>query len=799
MRILNTKLKKTIFWISLAIITLVVIIVAFISPLTKWAIEKYDVKYSGRQITLDMAYVNPFTGYVHFKNLKIYEANSDSVFFSTSISTNFEMLKLLSKTYEISYLTLNNPVAKIIQDTTEFNFSDLIKKFSSKDSLPKKEPSQAIHINILNLKIENGTFFYIEKSIPIFYSIKKVNIETSGKRWDSDKMNFKFSLASGINSGDLSGIMDLNTNTKDYKLATKVNKFDLSILGQYVKGIANYGLVRGNIDADLNAEGNFTDAQNLNAKGFLAVNDFHIGKNASEDYASFQNLSLGIIQLSPKGKKYFFDSISLVKPYFKYERYDYLDNLQYMFGKEGEAVEKSKEAQAKTNILFQIGEYVQLLAKNFFKSDYKVKRLAIYNANLLYTDYTLKEKFTAAVSPLTIIADSIERSDKWVNLKLRAGLKPFGNMGLDISINPHDSSDFNFQFYINKLPMAMLNPYFINYTSFPIDRGFIEVKSRWTVRNGIINSDNKLTIIDPRVNNRQKRNGAKWLPLRFFMFFVRERGNVIDYDIPIKGDLRDPKFKFKDVIFDVLTNVFLKPLTLPYRTQVRNVENELEKSLNLKWMMRGAEFNNLQEEFIENIVEFLKDNPSESITAHPEFYTEKEKEYILLFEAKKIYFMHLNGKKTSEINESDSTDIERLSIKDSLFVHFLNKKASKDLHTVQEKCNALVSNQSVAKKLRQLTNARKGVFLAYFRENQLTNQVRIAPVKETIPFNGFSLYRISYKGSLPDNVLQAYREINQLDDENPRKKFKQKRKGNLKLLDKKIINDNKKIKSERPA
>ena len=43
------------------------------------------------------------------------------------------------------------------------------------------------------------------------------------------------------------------------------------------------------------------------------------------------------------------------------------------------------------------------------------------------------------------------------------------------------------------------------------------------------------------------------------MTFIRERGNVIDYEIPITGNLKDPKFHLSDVIFDLLGNIFVKP------------------------------------------------------------------------------------------------------------------------------------------------------------------------------------------------------------------------------------------------
>ena len=129
---------------------------------------------------MDWAYVNPLTGYIHFSNLKIYELKSDSIFFSADgVSANISMLKLFSKTFEISKLTLNHPRGVIIQNKKDLNFNDLIDKFSSKEDSVKIKAQ--VHFNILNIKINEGEFYYHEKLIPINYFIKKVNIESKGK------------------------------------------------------------------------------------------------------------------------------------------------------------------------------------------------------------------------------------------------------------------------------------------------------------------------------------------------------------------------------------------------------------------------------------------------------------------------------------------------------------------------------------------------------------------------------------------------------------------------------------------
>src|ERR1035437_5225106 len=308
------KLKKTLFILISSIIIIGVLVIAFISPITKYLIEKYSEKYTGRQIAMNWAYVNPFTGYIHFSNLKIYEFKSDSIFFSANgISLNIAMLKLLSKTYEISECTLDRPRGIVIQEKKDFNFNDLVDRFSPKEN--SDTTTAPLHFNILSVKINDGEFYYHEKLIPINYFIKKVNFESTGKHWDIDTISAKLSFLPGVGNGDIKGNFTVNLKTNDYRYAVVVNKFDLNIIDQYLKDLSNYGSFSANLDADMKLRGNFNDEKNITSSGLAAINDFHFGKNPKDDYLSFDKLVIAINEVCPKNFIYFFDSISQFRPY----------------------------------------------------------------------------------------------------------------------------------------------------------------------------------------------------------------------------------------------------------------------------------------------------------------------------------------------------------------------------------------------------------------------------------------------------------------------------------------------------
>ncbi|MDZ4823675.1 MAG: DUF748 domain-containing protein [Flavobacteriales bacterium] len=770
------KIKKRRFIILKVVVALLVIVLLLISPIVKYLVEKYDVKYIGREITLSAAYVNPFNGYIHFSNFKMYELDSDSIFFSAEgLSGNLALRKIFSETYEIHDLTLDRPRGVIIQNKGDLNFNDIIELFAAKEDIDSTKVP--IHFSILNIKVNDGEFHYHEELIPISYFIKQVNMESTGLLWNADTITVKYSFASGIGSGDMNGDFTINKETLDYRYAAVANKFDLQIIEQYLKDLTNYGNFSASIDADIKSTGNFNDSENISATGMLAINDFHFGKNPEEDYASFDKFRVLITQLSPNNHKYLFDTISLTQPYFNYERYDYLDNMQTIFGEGGSNVTAAASGTAKFNLILEIADYVKLLARNFFESDYKINRLAITDGDLRFNDYSISEKFTIGLNPLSVVADSIDKNHKRVRLSFKSGIKPYGSASIALSINPKDSGDFDMQYAFKELPATMFNPYIVSQTSYPLDRGTIELHGTWNVRNSRIKSDNHLVIIDPRVTKKVRNKDTGWIPVPLIMTFVRERGNVIDYEIPITGNLSDPKFHLRDVVFDLLENIFVKPATTPYRLQVNTIERDIEKSLTLSWPLRSSTILPAQEKFIKRMADFLRKNPEASITVSPQQYALKEKEYLLLFEAKKKYYLESHKQTTKSLSEDDSLKISKMSAKDSSFVQYLNKHVKDSmLFTIQGKCTALLKSGLVDTKFKQLNEEREDLFLSYFLTEEVEKQVKISKAENVIPYNGYSFYKIKYEGDLPEALIKAYQELNELNEEKPRDKFKEDRK-----------------------
>jgi len=127
--------------------------------------------------------------------------------------------------------------------------------------------------------------------------------------------------------------------------------------------------------------------------------------------------------------------------------------------------------------------------------------------------------------------------------------------------------------------------------------------------------------------------------------------------------------------------------------------------------------------------------------------------------------------------EEDSEKVDRMSVKDSLFVRFLDHYAKDSmLFTVQEKCMRFTGSKIIASSFSQLIKKREEVFARFFKDNGTNGRVKFNAGENGIPYSGFSYFKINYKGEIPDELNTAYRKLNNLNEESPRKRYLRERK-----------------------
>jgi hypothetical protein len=513
------KAAKFLLKLVVVVLIIMVVIILVLSPLTKYLIRKYDVKYTGREIDVSHVFINPFTGRLNLKDLKIHEPNSDSIFLSFHrLSVNLSILKLLSGTYEVSSLKLDQPVVNVIRKNSIFNFTDLINRFISKPVDTTKGP---VHMNILNIMLTGGEINYSEPASGTRLAISDIGFSSPGKYWDRDSVNGEFSLRP--DTGYLNGNFMVNTGNKDYRFAIKAGNFALSAFNDFLKGFIRNPSMFATIYASLAASGNYGDPMNVNARGRLEVDNFRIGSAKQENVAAFRKFVVKIDEVDIKKSILHLDTLLIDSLYVKYEKYDTLDNIRRM-------LTGRKSTSAKPDTVN--------LALKFMNSDYYINDLELRKANLRFNDYSVAEKFSMAFNPFTIKTDSVDKEKRRIKISIDSKIEPYGSFSAFISMNPVNPKNMSGEYQLTNLPASLFNPYINTYTSYMLNRGRIQMKGNWSIRNDNIQNMNHFVVLDPSDILRSEGKDSKRIPLPLIMAFARERGRVIDYEITSRTSRR---------------------------------------------------------------------------------------------------------------------------------------------------------------------------------------------------------------------------------------------------------------------
>jgi hypothetical protein len=733
---------------AVIIISGIALLLAIIaSPLTRYLIEKHDVEYIGREIKVGRAFVNPLAGTLSLSNLEVYEYDGDTVFTSAGrIKVNLSLIKLISGTYELSSLKVNNPEIAIIRRDTVFNFSDINIKLLSR------------RVNIRNIEINNGKVNYREMDIPVNFTISEITFRSPGLFWNVDSVSGSFSMAPEY--GLFSGNFMFRKDTMDYRFDINLSDMNLELFEPYIADMAGEANLSGMINLDLEASGNFNQLMKGRARGSFELNDLHFGPNEEVDYLNINRILFQFTDINLEEGHFILDSVLIDKPSILYQLYDTLDNFRRMFTSvPGVEPGESEAAADSLNLL-----------KNINTSDYYVHSFAVNNARIEFNDFSLYEKFSIGVDKLNIKADTIDKQNRRVAVAVDGNIRPYGKFGANLSMDPDNEENFDFKYEILNVAATVFNPYLITYSSHRLDHGTIGMHGALSVRDANIDGMNHFLVINPQNTKRIRDKDTKWIPLPLIMAFVRERGSIIDYYIPIKGDLNDPEFIFCDVITDIMRNILVKPPTTPYRLEVKNVENQIEKTLNVRWQMRQYTIEDEQAKFMDKVARFLKENPEARIVVQPVFYEEKEKENILFFEAKKKYFLLSHDKEVLTFSKSDSNKVEKIPPTDLAFVQFLNNSIKHhELLTLQEKCYRFIGSEPVKHKYEDLILKRKEAFMEFFID--VKDRVEILDVMSLPPYNWLSFYDITYKGDIPEFLSEAFDKLYEFNTQPPREEY----------------------------
>ncbi len=197
----------------------------------------------------------------------------------------------------------------------------------------------------------------------------------------------------------------------------------------------------------------------------------------------------------------------------------------------------------------------------------RIRRLRIQNANLDFTDLSLRPQFSAKVYELNGVVTGLSsnrasrsqieldgRVDEFGLARIRGELNPFA---------PRDNTDINVVF--KNIDMVPTSPYSMKFAGYKVAEGKISLDLQYKVRNNQLEGDNQIVIDKLTLGERVDSPDALKLPLELAIAILKDSDGRIDLGLPVSGDMSDPQFSYGALIWKAIGNLLTKIVSAPFR------------------------------------------------------------------------------------------------------------------------------------------------------------------------------------------------------------------------------------------
>ena len=132
-------------------------------------------------------------------------------------------------------------------------------------------------------------------------------------------------------------------------------------------------------------------------------------------------------------------------------------------------------------------------------------------------------------------------------------------------INPLSEDAFtNLKFIFQGLDLTAVSPYAGKYAGYPIAKGKLSLDLNYQVSKKQLVGENKVLIDQFTFGEKTESPDATGLPVRLAVALLKDRRGMIDIDMPVRGDLNEPDFRYGRVLLNALLNVITKVATSPF-------------------------------------------------------------------------------------------------------------------------------------------------------------------------------------------------------------------------------------------
>ncbi len=583
------KALKIIAIVIAALIVLVFVALKVAPGIVKDYIIAHSEEYIGRKVAIEDVSLDPFTFTANVKAFALMEQDGTTPFVSFEhFRINIDPLKIVTKTASVSEIYMKGLYVHVTQKGDKFNFSDILDFLAKSDTtaadtvakdttasdstgmVNAAEIAQGlpVSISVKNIKLENGNIIYEDKKIGSKIHLKDFNVGIpavylSNKQTDVG-VSFKFA-----DGGDLNVKVTANAATNDFKVNVGLKDFALAVGKPYLNEFIKYKDFNGKVSTDINVEGNLNEILSSNVSGIVSVDSVVLTETSGKTIG-VSHVGVGIARANLNENSFHIDSVIVDGAFAHLDLFkDGKTNLHVLLAPIMEKSNKGAGSDSAVASADESGDEQQKASATEQKGGKKLKakidKLLVHNTTVSANDLTITKPFHYTVSAINVNGSNIN-FDTPCTVNISAAFPGGGSMSLKYKGAINDLGTMDAYISVKNLALKNFSNYSHHYTGYPLSAGTLAFASENKISNFDLDSKNTIDIYNIDVADKDDSVDPEYtVPMKVGLYILKDKDDKIQFDVPVKGNMKDPEFSIVKIIWKTVMNLIVKVALSPLK------------------------------------------------------------------------------------------------------------------------------------------------------------------------------------------------------------------------------------------
>lgn len=198
--------------------------------------------------------------------------------------------------------------------------------------------------------------------------------------------------------------------------------------------------------------------------------------------------------------------------------------------------------------------------------DIEINRITLQGGTIAFTDRYIKPSYSAKLTEMGgRISGLSPKKDRRAEVELRGKLDKYVPLEITGKINPWKENLYvDLVARFKDLELSPFTPYSGKYVGYTIEKGKLAFDMQYLIVDKKLDAKNTIFFDQLTLGDKVESPDATTLPVRLAIALLKDRSGQIKLDLPVTGNIDDPKFSVWGIIWKIIVNLLTKAATSPF-------------------------------------------------------------------------------------------------------------------------------------------------------------------------------------------------------------------------------------------